>query len=111
MTNLIYVIFSCGSIDEARRISRYLVEQHWVACASIIPWVESYYLWDDALQNHQETKVLLKSSLEHFEKIKRAIIDNSTYEEPEIVGFSPSHASETFELWVKAQCGLGENRK
>ena len=76
-----------GSIDEARKVSRYLVQERLVACAQIIPWIESIYMWNNQLETTQETKVVLKAKHADFDKIKSVIIENSKYEIPEIYKF------------------------
>ena len=65
--NFIQIYWTCGSLDEARKISRQLVEAKLVACANIIPWVESIFIWNDQLDTSQETKVIFKTRDEHFD--------------------------------------------
>lgn len=110
MSDLFYVIWSCASIDEARRVSRFVVEKKIVACASILPWLESYYMWDGKLQNQQETKVLFKTVEQNFSLLKDVIVSNSSYELPELVSFRANEALGEFEEWVKNSCHLVENR-
>lgn len=84
MAQYIEIHSTSGSIDEARKICRYLVQERLVACAQIIPWVESIYMWNNQLETGQETKMILKTDHRCFDKIKEIIIKNSTYEVPEI---------------------------
>ncbi len=39
------VLTTAGSLDEAGRLGRTLVEERLAACATVIPAVESIYLW------------------------------------------------------------------
>ena len=84
MEQFIEIHWTTGSIDEARRICRYLVQERLVACSQIVPWIESIFMWNNQLETVQETKVVLKTKLMHFEKIKDSIINNCSYEVPEI---------------------------
>ncbi len=81
---LIEISWTSGSLDEARRISRYLVQERLVACAQIVPWIESIFIWNNQLDTAQESKIILKTRLELFEKIVEIIRKNCTYEVPEI---------------------------
>lgn len=101
MTDLIEVQWSSGSIDEARKICRYLVQERLVASSQIIPWVESIYMLNNQLETTQESKILLKTQLRHFEKIKEIITQNSKYELPEITYTPITGGSTPFLRWIE----------
>ena len=84
MTEYIEIRWTSGSIDEARKVCRYLAQERLVACAQIVPWVESIYMWNNQLETTQESKILFKARLDQFEEIKNVIVQNCTYEVPEI---------------------------
>jgi hypothetical protein len=44
VSDFIEIHWTSGSLDEARKISRYLVQKRYVACAKIVPWIESVYI-------------------------------------------------------------------
>lgn len=101
MENELYEIrFTAGSLEEARGIARHLVQEHLVACAKIVPWVESIYRWDGELHTSQESVVLLKTRPSHFDKIADVIKKKSTYEVPEIIAFPVIQASDAYQQWV-----------
>ncbi len=98
--DIIQIYWTCGSLDEARQTSRYLVEQRLVACANIIPWIESVFLWDDQLDITQETKVIFKTHASRFEAVKKAILERSKYEIPEILMVSILGGNQEYLDWV-----------
>lgn len=104
MTKFIQIQWTCGSIDEARKVCRYLVQERYVACASILPWVESIYMWDNQLDTTQETKVLLKTREDNFEAIKTVILENCSYELPEITKIAFSGGHEEYLKWLNESC-------
>ena len=93
---LIEIHWTSGSIDEARKICRYLVQERLVACAQIVPWIESVYMWNNQLETTQESKVTLKSRKEHWEMIKKVILDNHSYDVPEITWFPIAGGNEAY---------------
>lgn len=101
MSDLIEISWSAGSIDEARKVSRYLVQEKLVACAQIIPWIESIYEWNDVLETTQESKVVLKGLKENLETIKDTILKNSKYEVPEILWRGIEGGNEGYLEWLK----------
>lgn len=100
MSDLIEISWSAGSIDEARSVSRYLVQEKLVACAQIIPWVESIYQWNNQLETTQESKVVFKSAKEHLEAVTHFIRKNSKYEIPEILWRAIEGGNDDYLQWM-----------
>lgn len=103
MTDFIEITWTSGSLDEARKVSRYLVQEHLVACAQIIPWIESVYLWNNQLETTQESKVVLKTLRDHFDRIKEVIERNCNYQVPEITFKTIEGGNAAFLNWLGEQ--------
>lgn len=84
-SDYVIVSYTCGSIEEARRISRLLVAERLVACAQIIPWIESIYMWNSKLNTTQESLVFCKTRKTLCTRVKERILQETSYEIPEIV--------------------------
>lgn len=107
MTEFIEVHWTSGSIDEARKISRYLVQEKLVACSQIIPWIESVYLWNGQIETSQESKIVLKTRRDFYDRIKQLIIGNCSYEVPEITFSHIDGGNEEYLDWMRSSM-LGE---
>ena len=70
MFDFIEIQFTAGSIDEARKIVRFLAQERHIACGQIIPWIESVYMWDNKLKTTQESKVTLKTRADKYDIVK-----------------------------------------
>lgn len=101
MSDFIEISWTSGSIDEARKVSRYLVQERYVACAQIIPWIESIYMWNNQLETAQESKVVMKARKGHYEAIKKIILDNCTYEIPEIIFHEIDGGNQEYLDWLQ----------
>ncbi len=99
-SDFIQIYWTCGSLDEARHVARFLVEKKLVACANIIPWIESVFLWDGQLDTAQETKVIFKTQAARFEAVKEAILARSKYEVPEILMVPILGGNQEYLEWV-----------
>lgn len=100
MSEFVEIHWTSGSIDEARRICRYLVQEHYVACAQIIPWIESIYTWNNQVETAQESKIILKTRRELFDKVQEIIKKNCSYQVPEITLINLEQANTEYESWV-----------
>jgi periplasmic divalent cation tolerance protein len=98
---MIEIHWTSGSLDEARKVARFLVQERLVASAQIIPWIESVYLLDNTLDTTQETKILFKTFKEHYEVVKEVIEKECKYEIPEITWFTIEGGNVAFLEWMK----------
>lgn len=98
----IEIHWTSGSLDEARHISRLLVQERYVACAQLIPWIESVYLWNNQMETSQESKIVLKTRLENYDKVREIIEQNSKYEVPEVTWFKIEGGNRSYMDWLRA---------
>lgn len=98
---MIEVHWTAGSIDEARKVSRFLVGKKLVASAQIIPWIESILLMGEQVQTTQESKVVFKTSHELLDEIKQVIIQNCKYQVPEITCFKVDNVNQEYLEWLQ----------
>lgn len=106
MTSFIEIHWTCGSLDEARRLCRALVQERLVACAQITPWIESIYLWDSQLETTQESKISLKTSLDLYDKVRHYIEKNCSYEVPEITYTALDGGNESYLSWLEESIAI-----
>lgn len=104
--DFIYIHWTCRNLEEARTISKALLEKRWIACANLIPHVESLYIWNGKLETDVEVKVLFKSHNRHYEEIRLFIEENGSYEVPEITkiyldGINPSYMKWLSDIFKK----------
>ncbi len=101
MPDLIEVEWTSGSMDEARMVSRFLVQERLVANARIIPWIESIYMLDNHLETTQESKIIFLTRRDKFERIKEVIQQNSKYQVPEISFRTVEGGNQPFLDWIE----------
>lgn len=110
MSDFIEIRWTSGSLDEARKIARYLVQERIVASAKIIPWFESIYMWNNQLETTQESLILLITRHDLFEKVKEIIAKNSSYQVPEITYINLDGSSQPFLDWLSDSTSLSQQK-
>lgn len=100
MNSFIQIQWTAAHLDEAREISQALVLKGWVACASIFPLVESWFIWEGELEQASEVKVLLKTVENYYSKIESYIKKNHSYQVPEIIMFYIDQGYEPYLKWM-----------
>ena len=101
MDDLLAVLTTTATRDDALRIARALVEQRLVACAQLSA-IESVYRWDGAVQQEPEWRLLLKTTAARWPEVEAAIRAIHPYELPAIVALPVAAASGDYGDWVAA---------
>jgi periplasmic divalent cation tolerance protein len=96
------VLTTAGSIDEARRLGRTLVEERLAACASLIPAIESIYHWENKLESANETMLLLKTMASHLDALESRLLALHSYNTPEFLVIPVESGSEAYLTWMRA---------
>ncbi|AFY47684.1 uncharacterized protein involved in tolerance to divalent cations [Nostoc sp. PCC 7524] len=98
--NYIAVVTTIGSLAEAQRIAHALVEQKLAACAQISE-IESFYVWNDAIQNEKEFRILFKTTDANYQAVEDAIRKLHSYELPAIHAFALKHIYAPYAAWIE----------
>ena len=102
--NVVYM--TTGSMDEAARLAKMLVEKRLVACVNIIDGVRSIYNWDGALQDDQEVVMIAKTHPDRIDDLVTAVKSMHSYDCPCIVAMAASDGNHAFLDWVRDQVDL-----
>jgi periplasmic divalent cation tolerance protein len=97
--SIIAIMTTTDSLDEARSIAATLVERRLVACAQISS-IRSYYRWEDAVQNDDEFRLLLKTTQARYPEVEAAILELHSYDLPAIVAIDVAQAYGPYADWV-----------
>lgn len=103
MKGYIQVFTTTGKKDDARRITRDLVENRLVACAQVIGPIMSTYRWKGKIEEEEEWLCILKSTDESYKKLEERIRSIHPYEEPEILALSIVEGSRGYLDWMDRQ--------
>ncbi len=106
--SLIAVITTTDSIESAQQIASALVEQGLAACVQVSR-IESFYTWQDEIQNDEEFRLLAKTTKEQYAAVEAAILELHTYELPAIFALETSKAYGPYVNWVAENSTSGES--
>ena len=95
------VLVTCGSIAEARRIGRNVVEQKLAACANIVRGVESIYRWKGKLERAREVLVVIKTTANRLPELEREVKRLHCYDVPEFIVLPIVAGSRKYFGWLR----------
>ena len=97
--NIIAIMTTTDSLDEARAIASAVVERKLAACAQISP-IQSYYTWQGAVRNDEEFRILIKTVEDRYADVEAAILELHSYDLPAVVALDVTHAYGPYSDWV-----------
>ncbi len=100
MTDYIQVFTTSDTKENARQISKTVLDRNLAACAQIIGPITSLFWWKNNISEEEEWLVIIKTKGDVYEELERTIRKVHKYEVPEIVAIPVISGSKTYLDWV-----------
>ena len=98
----IMVAYSTVPREESARISRALLEQHLIACISVVP-IRSLYWWKGKICDDDEDLLVMKTRSARVENLIAELRSIHPYEVPEIVVLPVITGNPSYFDWVRRE--------
>ena len=95
----IAIFTTAGSLEDARKLATTLVEQKLAACAQISE-IESFYTWENDIQNDQEFRIMFKTTKDKYKDVEKAILKIRSYDLPAIYAVDVDELFKPYGNWV-----------
>ena len=105
MTDARVVFTTAGSLEEAEKIARTLVEQRFAACASILPQVRSIYRWQGKVEEAEEVAAIFKTRGDAADRLITRIAALHSYNVPCVVTWPIDKVLVAYADWVEGSTG------
>jgi periplasmic divalent cation tolerance protein len=100
MTGKRLVLTTCGSLEEARSIAHALVDRQLAACVNIAPQIESVYRWEGEIETATEWLLVIKTTIDAFDRVREALSELHSYELPECIQIGIEDGSAPYLEWI-----------
>lgn len=94
------ILVTAPDIKTARKLAKAALEAKLVACANLIPKVESHYWWQGKLEKSAEVLIVFKSTEVKLKALEKTILANHPYDTPEFVVLQITAGNERYLDWV-----------
>jgi periplasmic divalent cation tolerance protein len=92
-----------GSVDDARRLVRSLVDDRLVACGTILEGATSVYRWEGNVTEDREVVVIFKTRLDRWTELAEAVNARHPYDVPELLALPVGSGLEAYLRWVETE--------
>lgn len=89
---------------EAHKIVLALLEEELIACANVLPAVDSFFAWEDGIQKTEEVVAVVKTRRKNEDKIVKLVRKLHSYEVPCVVFVPLENGNPHFLDWVEEVC-------
>lgn len=96
------VLVTAPDRSTARRLARAALEAKLVACANLVPGLESHYWWQDKIETSKEVLLMFKTTARQLNALARLITDKHPYDTPEFVALPVQRVSPRYGQWWRA---------
>ena len=75
-----------------------------IACANLVPKVESHYWWQGKLESGAEVLLVMKTRRAHLRKLEALVLAAHPYDTPEFLVLGLHSGSQKYLAWLAACC-------
>jgi periplasmic divalent cation tolerance protein len=100
MSEPMVVFVTCGSEEEAVKISNALVEERLAACVNLISPIRSIYRWEEKIWDEKEWLLIIKTQRKRFQEIETRVKSLHSYSVPEIIALPIIAGSSSYLDWL-----------
>jgi periplasmic divalent cation tolerance protein len=96
------VLTTAANAEEAALLGRTLVDERLVACATLIPSVQSIYRWKGEVESATETLLMLKTGPDQLAALEARLYELHSYQAPEFLVLPVESGSQPYIDWLQA---------
>jgi periplasmic divalent cation tolerance protein len=97
------VLVTAPNVKVARHLAREALRIRLVACANLIPRVESHYWWQGKMEQRAEVLVIFKTRAFHLAKLEKLVLKEHPYDTPEFVVVKLAGGNERYLDWLERE--------
>lgn len=99
----VFIYVTAANGEEAHSIAKALVGERLIACANVLPAVQSVYWWDGAVQTDTEVVLIMKSQAGLVDRITNRVKDLHSYDCPCVVALPIEGGNSDYLEWIAAE--------
>lgn len=100
------VMVTAPDLRSARKLAGAALRRGLIACANLVPGIESHYRWQGKLEWSPEVLMLLKTTSARLEALEKLIVAEHPYDTPEFIVLPLGGGNARYLAWV-SECVKG----
>lgn len=98
------VLVTVPDLKTGRALAKAALSAKLIACANLIPAIESHYRWQGKLERTAEVLMIFKATRAKLAGLEKFILARHPYDTPEFLVLPPSAGSSRYLAWLTENC-------
>lgn len=103
-TQFAIVLVTAPDLKAARSLARSALSARLIACANLVPRIESHYWWQGKIESGTETLLVLKTRKSKLAALEKHVLAKHPYDTPEFLVLTPDTGSRKYLNWLASSC-------
>ena len=99
-TKFSVVLVTAPDLKTARALAKTALKARLIACANLIPKIESHYRWQGKIESGAEVLLILKTQKSRLAALEKLVLAKHPYDTPEFLVLPVSAGSKKYLDWL-----------
>jgi periplasmic divalent cation tolerance protein len=99
------VLVTAPDLKTARKLAQAALKARLVACANLVPRIESHYWWQEKIERGNELLIIFKTTSTRLDALEKLITSQHPYDTPEFLVLKLSGANARYLAWMENAVG------
>lgn len=99
-SEFLVVLVTVPDMETARVLARSALEARLIACANLVPQIESHYWWQGQLESGAEVLLVMKTSKARLDTLEAHVLQHHPYDTPEILALPIESGTARYLEWL-----------
>ncbi|MGD0252027.1 MAG: divalent-cation tolerance protein CutA [Verrucomicrobiota bacterium] len=98
------VLVTAPDLKNARALAKAALQARLIACANLVPKIESHYWWQGKIESGAEVLLILKTTKSKLAALEKLVLAKHPYDTPEFLVLPLSAGSQRYLDWLTVSC-------
>ena len=103
-TSFALVLVTAPDLKTARALAKAALAAKLIACANLIPKIESHYWWQGKMESGPEVLLVLKTQKSKLAALEKLVLARHPYDTPEFLVLPLAAGNQKYLTWLAASC-------
>jgi len=105
-TKFAIVLVTAPDLKTARALAKAALSARLIACANLVPKIESHYWWRGIIESGAEVLLILKTTKSKLTALEKLILARHPYDTPEFLVLAVSAGNQRYLNWLSRNTQL-----